>query len=143
MSADCGTEHFKGYLHRHPGGPDYIHVVMRAGDGPFDGEAPLGNLSLAEITELAGLAGQAWPHGPGVEVRYVIECRPRDAAPGAWRAMWSAAAAEEEDSGGGVSEQFAVIAYAGFTSDPGNLEWRLARRTTLTADEPITPDGAS
>jgi hypothetical protein len=131
VSADYGTEHYKGYAH-----DGWIHVTHRD-----DGEPALGAFTLAEITELAALAGQAWPDQPGVEVRYVIECRH---APGRrWRTMWSAPAAEE-DSDDGVSQEFAEITCAGFTqAGSGGLEWRLARRTTLTCDEPITPGGAS
>lgn len=129
MSADYGTGRFKAYGHRDPKGVPYLHVVMRDTGGRFEGEAPLGNLTLAEIAELALLAGQAWPAGPGVEVRYVIEAR----RPGKeqWQPMWSALA--DDDGDHGVSEHFAGEAYDGFAHS--KLEWRLVRRTTVTADE--------
>jgi hypothetical protein len=129
VSADYGTEHFKGYHH-----DGWIHVTYKD-----SGESALGSFTPAEIAELADLAGQAWPGGPGVEVRYVIECRRPSPDPRRWRAMWSAVA---DDTGGGdtvgVSEEFAEITYDGFAKvGSDNLEWRLVRRTTLTADETL------
>jgi hypothetical protein len=134
MSADYGTEHFKGYGHLDMD-PPYIHVVMRAG------EAALGNFDLAEIGELVQLAGQAWPAATAVEVRYVIETRRRydgtGSNPHPWTLMWSALADEEQDHG--VSEDYARTAFDGFCDD--RREWRLLRRTTVAADEPLDPKG--
>lgn len=136
MSADFISAPFKAFLHEHSQ-PPYLHVVMEAGDGPFDGEAPLGNFSFADIAALVLLAGQAWPGGPGVTVRYVIECR----SPGKdrkWTTVWSCAA--DDDASDGISEKgasgdFAAKTLAAFRADK-DLEWQLVRRTTLTADTP-------
>jgi len=139
VSADFGTEHFKGYFHGHTTGPGYIHVVMRAGDGPFSGEAPLGNFTLGEITELAALAGQAWPSGPGVSVRYVIECQSRTRPDAPWTEVWWVVADETGDAG--VSEDYAQLTFEGMTNSM--MEWRLVRRTVVSSDEIFSssPDG--
>ena len=65
MSADYGTEHYKGYAHldrNPPYTPQNIHVVRRAiADDRWSGEDPLGTFSREEIAELVELAEQAWP----------------------------------------------------------------------------------
>lgn len=131
MSADYGTEHFKASGHPAGAGtPGSVHVVWKD-----DSESALGSFRLTEIAELAELAGRAWPAEDGVEVRYVIETR----QPGhyRWRIMWSAVAADDF-AGGGVSEEFAVETLDGMRH--ALLEWRLVRRTTLTADEILVPE---
>lgn len=55
MSADYGTEHFKGFHHRRHGG-EWIHVTHRRDDS-----GALGDFSREEIAELVELAEQAWP----------------------------------------------------------------------------------
>jgi hypothetical protein len=54
MSADYGTEHYKGFDHL-DGHPPSIHVTRR-----FDG-SKVWSFSREEITELVELAEQAWP----------------------------------------------------------------------------------
>ena len=60
MSADYGTEHYKGFGHLDRT-PPYIFVVHRGGTGVWDVESPIGTFSREEITELVELAEQAWP----------------------------------------------------------------------------------
>jgi hypothetical protein len=92
------------------------------------------------------MAGQAWP--ARVEVRYVIENRRRydgtGSNPHPWQVMWSALAGDpagEDEDQAGVSEEFARLTAAGFAKvGQGNLEWRLARRTMLAADEILDPE---
>lgn len=55
MSADYGTEHYKGYHHEWDG-QTWIHVRRRELS-----EDPVGDFSREEIAELAELAEQAWP----------------------------------------------------------------------------------
>ena len=131
MSADFRTEHFKAYLHPDRGVP-YIHVVHAVGE-----EYPAGDFSLGDVGELVELAGQAWPACPGVKVQFVIEAR----RPGQrWAVMWSAVAADEDGAEGGVSQEFADATWAGFAGyQPSVLEYRLVRRTTVTADEVLQP----
>ena len=139
MSADYGTARFKGFAHRAPGdlsdGVSWVHVVWRDTGGEWGGEA-FGDFSLEDLTELVQLAGRAWPDA--AEVRYVIEAR----LPGKeWQPLWSAPA-DEDHAGTGVGEEFAQAAAAGFrvaASPP--LEWQLVRRTTVTHDEVLTPEG--
>jgi hypothetical protein len=112
-----------------------VHVVT----GDLDD--PVGSFALRDIRELAGMAGQAWPDQPGVQVRFVIEAR----RPGqSWAVMWSAPATPELNSlwDKGVDAEFALITFQGMSSAAGALEWRLARRTTVTHDEIIDPDAA-
>lgn len=133
MSADFRAGNLTGYGHLDQD-PPYIHVVFTDPGGPFPGEAPLGNFDLADLGNLVRLAGQAWPGL--VEVRYVIEHR----RPGGdWRPGWSALAAESDS--GGVSEEFAAVTLEEFRKT-GELEWRLARRTLLAADEILDGDAS-
>jgi hypothetical protein len=128
MSADYRTGRFKGYAHTGPSGEvAWVHVTHAAG-----GDA-MGSFALTDITALAELAGRAWPSGPGVQVRWVIEAR----RPGQldWRVMWSAPDGDLEDLGG-VDEDYARTVYAQFAKTP--MEWRLVHRVTVTADEVIT-----
>lgn len=139
MSADYGTARFKGYGHRRPPGSDspaYVHVVEKGTGGEFSGESTMGSFDLADLTELVQIAGQAWHDQPAVEVRFVIEAR----LPGKpWQVMWSALA-DDYGTGNGVEEDLAQAAFSGFRFASGRLEWRLARRTTLTADEILQPE---
>ena len=136
MSADFRTEHFKGYEHK-----GSVHVVVvPPPDDRWGTEWALGDFSLAEITELAEMAGQAWPSSPGVQVRFEIEVR----LPGAkvikdWSVVWSAPATEAD-------EDFAEATYAGMRGAPPAegmqaLQWRLVRRTTVTHEEILQPEG--
>jgi hypothetical protein len=133
MSADYGTSRFKGFAQRDGG----IHVVYRNVDGST-GHA-LGTFALEEIGELVQLAGQAWPAGPGVEVRYVIEMR-RGAGElrRPWTLVWSALADDEQDVG--VGEEYARDVLKGFADGTPASEWRLSRRTIVTADERLDPE---
>lgn len=126
MSADYRTASFKGY--GHPTGaerPASLHVAYA------DDEHGLGAFSLAEIGELAALAGQAWPDGEGVEVRYVIEQRrPRSG----WMPVWSAVAGEDD------AEYLARSTYESFANAGSLYRFRLVCRTTVTADEILRPE---
>ena len=133
MSADYGTDHFKGYGHldREPG---YIHVTYKADD------SALGAFSLADITELVQLAGRAWPDQ--VEARFEIEARGgydgTGTNPHQWKRMWSAKLGvgfpDEADS-----ETFARLAFDGMSAGGGVMEWRLVRRTVVSAVEILAP----
>ena len=145
MSADYGTPRFKGYGHyRRGSGPDedrvqWIHVVWKGTGGEFAGEARW-DFDLADLTEMVQLAGQAWHDQPAVEVRFVIEARTRGNPE--WQRMWSALA-DDYGTGVGVDEEYAQAASAGFRAGGSpRLEWRLVRRTTLTAGEVLKPDEA-
>jgi hypothetical protein len=129
MSADYGTEHFKGYGHG-----DWIHVVYKD-----DGEPVLGSFTLTHVGELVQLAGQAWPATAGVEVRYVIEQRRGEGEMRRpWTLAWSALADDEQDVG--VTERYARDVLKGFADGTPAAEWRLSRRTIVTADEPLGPE---
>jgi hypothetical protein len=146
MSADFRTEHFKGYSH--PDGPEpYIHVMEAAPPGdPWGGEAARGSFSLAEIAELVQMAGQAWAACPGVEVWFVIEAR-LDGGRAAkdWTTVWDAPATPELNDlwDKGVDEEFAQITFAGMLTGSvmEAVQWRLVRRTTVTHDEVLQPEG--
>lgn len=134
MSADFETEHFKGYLHTVPGSRSgqepYIHVTQ-AGDG---GYYPAGSFTLAEITELAAMAGQAWPEGAGVRIRYEIEFRREHSEE--WTLAWGMNAGMA--GGDEPDEDYAQAVYEGFNAEG---TWRLVRRTVLTSDEVLSKSG--
>lgn len=147
MSADFGTEHYKGYLHPVPGSRSgqepYIHVTQADSGSDY----AIGDFSLPDLSELVQMAGQAWPHGAGVEVQFVIEAR--RPGRGEWQEVWSAPADEDSD-GVAICEEDAKALLEAFSSaqvtreldwQPG-LEWRLSRRTVLAAVEVLSPDGA-
>ena len=76
MSADYGTEHFKGYAHLDRI-PPYIAVVHRADPRDrFPAEHPVGMFSREEITELVELAEQAWPGLAESVIAAVRQVRP-------------------------------------------------------------------
>jgi hypothetical protein len=131
MSADFGTGHYKGYLHNssQPGHEPYIHVTqVSSGD-----DYAVGDFALADIGELVEMAGQAWPGDGRVEVRFVIEVRRHPGTP--WVQMWSALA--DDDFENGVPESYAAETLDGFLNSA--MEWRLTRRTTVTAVEVLRP----